>query len=318
MREMMKKVEIIVLFFFFLFTYNGCKNEKPGEDDTVTYGNISITVDETFAPVIDSEVYTFQKIYTYSKIHVRYKPEIDVVNDLLADSSRFIILARKLKKEEMDYLNKEAIYPKQIKIFYDAIAVIVNNNNRDTLLSFQNLKDIASGRIKTWKELDRKSTLSDIQLIYDNPGSSTVRFMKEQINSDLSKNSFALKNNAAVIDYVSKNKNAVGFIGVNWVSDRDDTLSLNFLKTVKVVGLKSELPNVNPNEYYQPYQAYIAQKFYPLSREVYIISREARAGLGTGLSAFISHEKGQRIFLKSGLVPATMPIRFVEIDHQEL
>jgi len=314
----MRKVKIIVLFFFFLFVCNGCKNEKQGEDDTVTYGTISITVDETFAPVIDSEVDTFQKIYSYAKINVRYKPEIDVVNDLLADSSRFIILARKLKKEEMDYLKKEALYPKQIKIFYDAIAVIVNNSNKDTSISFQNLKDIASGKLKKWNELNPKSSPSDIQIIYDNPGSSTVRFMKEQINSELSKNSFALKSSAAVIDYVSKNKNAIGFIGVNWVSDQDDTLSLNFLKTVKVVGIKSELPNVNPNEYYQPYQAYIAQKFYPLYREVYIISREARAGLGSGLSAFISHEKGQRIFLKSGLVPATMPVRLVEIDHQEL
>ncbi len=314
----MRKAEIIILFFFFLIGYIGCKSDKPGEDDTVTYGNISITVDETFAPVIDSEVYTFQKIYTYAKINVRYRPESEVLNDLFADSSRFVILARKLKKDEEAILNKEAIYPKQIKIFYDAVAVIVNNSNKDTAFSLQNLKDIASGKLKKWNQLNPKSSLSDIQLIYDNPGSSTVRFIKEQINGELSKNSFALKNNAAVIDYVSKNKNAIGFIGVNWVSDQDDTLSLNFLKTVKVVALKSDLPNANPNEYYQPYQAYIAQKVYPLYREVYIISREPRAGLGSGLSAFIAHEKGQRIFLKSGLVPATMPIRLVEVDHQEL
>ena len=318
MWKTMRKTEIVILFFFFLIGYVGCKGDKPGEDDTVTYGNISITVDETFAPVIDSQVYTFQKIYTYSKINVRYKPESEVLDDLFNDSSRFVIIARKLKKEEEDILNKEAIYPKQIKIFYDAVAVIVNNQNKDTAFSFDELKDIATGKIKKWNQLDSHSPLSDIQLIYDNPGSSTVRFMKEKINGELSKNSFALKNNAAVIDYVSKNKNAIGFIGVNWVSDRDDTLSLKFLKTVKVVGLKSDLPEANPDEYYQPYQAYIAQKVYPLYREVYIISREARAGLGSGLSAFIAHEKGQRIFLKSGLVPATMPIRLVEIDHQEL
>jgi phosphate transport system substrate-binding protein len=314
----MRKIELVILFSFFLIIFAGCRGYKPGDEDTTTYGEISITVDETFAPVIESEVDTFEKIYKYAKIHVRYKPEAEVMNDLLADSSRFVIIPRKLNAEEKEYFKKIELVPKETKIFYDAIAVIVNNANKDTSLTFQTFKDIISGKIKSWKEVNKKSGLSDIQVIYDNPNSSTVRFVKERIGSQLSKNSYAVKNNPAVINYVSKNKNAIGLIGVNWVSDRDDTLSLSFLKSIKVVGLTSDLPNVDPYEYYQPYQAYIAQKFYPLYREVYIISREARAGLGTGLSAFIAAEKGQRIFLKSGLVPATMPIRLVEINRNKL
>ena len=240
------------------------------------------------------------------------------MGDLLADSSRFVIIARQLNNEEKEYFKKIELIPKQTKVFYDAIAVIVNRENRDSLLTFQKFKDIVTGKIKKWKELNPKSPSSDIKIIYDNPNSGTVRFVKSQVGGELAKNSFALKSSPSVIDYVSKNKDAIGLIGVNWVSDRDDTLALNFLNSVRVVGLTSELPNVNPREYYQPYQAYIAQKFYPLYREVYIISREARTGLGTGLAAFIAGEKGQRIFLKSGLVPATMPIRLVEIDHEKL
>jgi phosphate transport system substrate-binding protein len=52
-----------------------------------------------------------------------------------------------------------------------------------------------------------------------------------------------------------------------------------------------------------------------LYRTVYIISREARAGLGSGFTAFVAGDKGQRIILKSGLVPATAPIRIVEINN---
>jgi phosphate transport system substrate-binding protein len=315
---MMRKFDIPVLLLFFLIIFSGCRGYKPGDEDTTTYGEISITSDETFAPVIESEIDTFEKIYRYAKIHVRYKPEAEVMDDLLADSSRFVIIPRKLNEEEKEYFKKVEIVPKEIKIFYDAIAVIVNNANKDTSLTFRTFSNILTGKIKNWKEVDKKSRLSDIQIIYDNPNSSTVRFVRERIGSELSKNSFAVKNNPAVIDYVAKNKNAIGLIGVNWVSDKDDSLSLSFLKTIKVVGLTSDLPNVDPYEYYQPYQAYIAQKFYPLYRPVYIISREARAGLGTGLSAFIAGEKGQRIFLKSGLVPATMPIRLVQINHNKL
>lgn len=315
---MIRKIDILFLILVFLIIYSGCRGYKPGDEDTTTYGEISITSDETFKPVIESEVDTFEKIYKYATIHVRYKPEAEVMNDLLADSSRFVIIPRKLNKEEEEYFKKIAIYPKQIKIFYDAIAVIVNNANKDTSLTFQTFENIVSGKIKSWKEVDKNSRLSDIQVIYDNPNSSTVSFVKEKIGDALSKNSYAVKNNPEVINYVARNKNAIGLIGVNWVSDREDTLSLSFLKTIKVVGLTSNLPNADPNEYYQPYQAYIAQKVYPLYRPVYIISREARAGLGTGLSAFMAGDKGQRIFLKSGLVPATMPVRLVKIYHDTL
>jgi len=44
-----------------------------------------------------------------------------------------------------------------------------------------------------------------------------------------------------------------------------------------------------------------------------VINREYFSGLGTGFAQFIAGEKGQRIFLKSGLVPAQMPIRLVEV-----
>jgi phosphate transport system substrate-binding protein len=309
---------LLILLSIFLIGFFGCKSGKSNEEDTATYGQINITVDETFQQVIDSEVYTFQKIYQYAKINVRYKPEADVMGDLLSDSSRFVIIARQLNKEEKEYFKNIELIPKQIKVFYDAIAVIVNRENRDSLLTIEKFKDIIAGKITRWNQVDPKSPATKIKIIYDNPNSSTVRFIKEKIGGELSKNSFALKNSPSVIDYVSKNKDAIGIVGVNWVRDKNDSSAANFLNTIRVVGLTSDLPNVDPKEFYQPYQAYIYQKFYPLYREVYIISREARTGLGTGLSAFIAGEKGQRIFLKAGLVPATMPIRLVEIDHENL
>jgi phosphate transport system substrate-binding protein len=72
------------------------------------------------------------------------------------------------------------------------------------------------------------------------------------------------------------------------------------------------------DDYLKPYKAYIAMKKYPLSRNVYIISREARTGLGSGFLAYVASDKGQRIVLKSGLVPATAPVRLVEIRREPI
>ena len=72
------------------------------------------------------------------------------------------------------------------------------------------------------------------------------------------------------------------------------------------------------DDYLKPYKAYIAMKKYPLSRQVYMISRETRSGLGSGFITYVASDKGQRIVLKSGLVPATAPIRLVEIKREAM
>jgi phosphate transport system substrate-binding protein len=49
---------------------------------------------------------------------------------------------------------------------------------------------------------------------------------------------------------------------------------------------------------------------------VYVISREARSGLGTGFASFVAGNAGQLIFLKGGLLPATVPIRSVRVRNE--
>ena len=135
--------------------------------------------------------------------------------------------------------------------------------------------------------------------------------------ADFPANSFASKSNPALIDYVAQHENAIGVIGVNWISDGDDSTAVNFMKKIKVAAIKDNRPGKVTQDYLQPFQAYLAEQKehpeyqYTLRRYWYVISREARAGLGTGFASFVAGDKGQRIFLKSGLVPATMPVRIV-------
>jgi phosphate transport system substrate-binding protein len=115
-----------------------------------------------------------------------------------------------------------------------------------------------------------------------------------------------------VVEYISHNPKAIGLIDVSWISDSDDSTANSFLSSIRVMGISDD------SAFYQPYQAYIAQEKYPLRRDVVAISREARTGLASGFLAFLASEKGQRIVLKSGLVPATMPIRIIEVNHEPL
>ena len=142
------------------------------------------------------------------------------------------------------------------------------------------------------------------------------RYFKEKFSlGSFPANCFAAKNNAEVISYVEKNKNAVGVISVNWISDPADTVSHNFLKRFKVVGIALEGDNNPGTKFYRPFPGYIAEGSYPFTRDVYCINRQPYTGLAHGFSSFIAGEKGQFIVLHAGLVPAAMPVRIVEIKH---
>jgi len=311
------KMKILNSFLFLLLLIS-CNNKEEEVLDTPTSGEITISVDETFMPIFQSQIEVFESLYQNTKINVKYVPQNQAFTDLLSDSSRIIIVGRKLNNEEIKYFNNLELTPTHTKIFLDGLALIVNKSNCDTNLTFNQIKEIFEGKLTEWSELGNNCVNGKIVLVFDNANSGTYSYFSERFKAINKKMVFALNSNEEVLEYVAKNKNALGVIGVNWISDFDDKNTQNFYKSVNVMGIKSDLPNTDPKMFYKPYQAYIALKAYPFYRDIFIISREARTGLGTGLSAFIAGEKGQRMFLKAGLVPATMPIRLIETYNEQL
>jgi phosphate transport system substrate-binding protein len=288
---------------------NGSLNETP------TRGNIRISVDESFQPLIDSEVFTFTHLYTSAHIKPMYKPEYDVINDFMNDSVKVIVTSKKLSDYQIQYLRDTLVIARTTTYAWDALALVTNKKNNDTLIKYNSIKDIFLGKVTKWNEINPKSKLGDIRVIFDNTKSGNIRYFKElfEVKDSLNKNFFAVKNNAEVIDFVSRNPESLGIVSVNWISDKDDSLSMSFINKVNVVAVSQQY--INDGSYYRPYQGSIYDKSYPFVREIYCISRETFAGLGSGFINWACAEQGQRIVLKSGLVPATMPIRLVQIKH---
>ncbi len=308
---------IFFLFLGLLLLAVSCKTGGSGEPmDTPTSGNITIAVDESFQPLIDTEIYTFSSLYERAKIKALYKPEYDVVNDFMNDSVKLMVTSRKLSDSQIQYLRDTLVIARTVTFAYDALALITNKNNRDTLINYSTVKDIFTGNVKSWKEVNPKSSLNRINVIFDNNKSGNIRYFRELfgINDTLGNNFYAVNSNAEVIDFVSRNSEAMGIISVNWISDKDDSLSMSFVKRVNVLAISQQF--VNDGSYYRPYQGSIYDKSYPFTRDIYFISRETYKGLGSGFLQWATAEQGQRIVLKSGLVPATMPIRLVQIKQE--
>ena len=302
-----------------MFFVNSCSSNAPKtpvSTESPTSGKITIAVDESFTQLFDTEIYTFHQFYTDASITPKYMPEVDVMNAFLDDSVRNIVTCRPLTKEENDFLSSKQLVGRATTIAHDAIAFITNNSNLDTLVSYNTIKDVFTGKITKWEKFG-KHNKGEIKVVFDNNKSANVRYLKERlgIKTELPKYCYAVDKNSEVLEYVKKNKNAIGIISVNWISDKDDSLTHKFLKDVRVLAIGAEFDE-NPYEFYRPYQAYVATKDYPFIRDVYMISRESFLGLGSGFISFVAGEKGQRIILKSGMVPATMPLRVIEMNKQ--
>jgi phosphate transport system substrate-binding protein len=305
----MHRLLLLVVSLFFISCGSGTKI-----DETPTRGNIKISVDESYKLLIQAEVDVFERIYTYAVINASYKTEVDVFNDFLNDSVRTIVVNRKLTDDEDKYLRSKSLIPRTTRIAYDALAFIVNIDNPDSTLRYDQIRDIFLGKISKWNQVNPKSSADSLTVVFDNSKSGNPRYIREKfkVPGKFPTNCFAVNSNEEVVNYVQKSKNAIGIISVNWVSDRDDTTSNSFMKKMRIVGVVGEGDTEGIGPFLKPYQGYIAEGSYPFCREVYIITRETFAGLGTGFASFVAGDQGQRIILKSGLVPATMPIRLIQ------
>ena len=302
--KMVKLLQLSGLIVMLAFI-SACRHKpKDGLTDTYTSGVIAIAADESFRPIVQEEIDVFEGLFPLAGIVPRYVTEVEAINLLLKDSLRLAITSRRLTQEEMGSFNSRKFFPQEIKIATDGLALITNRGNPDTLIGVKDLRRILTGEAGQWKDIYPSSRLGDIHLVFDNKNSSTVRFAVDSIakGAPLSTRVKALKTNKEVI-------------GVNWLSDRNDTTGLSFSREVRVMSV-SAADKATPANSYKPYQAYLFYGDYPLARSIYVLLNDPRSALPWGFASFLASDRGQRIILKSGLVPATQPVRVVNVKDE--
>jgi phosphate transport system substrate-binding protein len=294
----------------------GCAYDYKN-NDTPTTGKLKIGIDDSYSLMMDSQIYTFESLYQYAKINATYKPEADVLQDLMNDTIQAAVISRDLTDAEKAFFGKKQRIVTTTKIAVDALAFIVNPENPDTNLTMSDIRRIFSGTDTSWSQLDQTTKAGRINIVFDNDKSCNARQISETLldKKPFPSNTFAVKSNKEVIEYVNKNKNALGVISVSWISDLHDPTSQAFLKKIKVIGV-SDKEHPGAGDYKKPYQAWIYEKTYPLRRDVYFIKTGLQESLGSGFASFVAGEKGQLIIFKMGMVPAIAPIRTIKITNE--
>jgi phosphate transport system substrate-binding protein len=297
------KIPYIIFFLAIVFVVSCNQGNKSKEEETILKGSASIYVDETLTPIIEEQVAVFENKYE-AKINLISKSESETVNSLFNEKGAIAILSRNLTPEELEIFKQRKINPKITPFGTDAVAFVANRNNKDSLIA---LKDVIS--------FMQGNSVSSIKgLVFDNFNSSTVRYLKSLagIKTIPEKDVFSFKTNDEVIKHVSENDGMIGVVGVNWLSQPKPDMQ-KYVDNVNTLSVKG----LNGDNYYLPSQNNIAEKKYPLARDLYIINCQGYSGLGMGFASFVGGDIGQRIILKSGLLPVRIPTRKFTITKSQ-
>lgn len=274
----------------------GCGSGNKTPQETPTSGTIQISVDESFQPVIDSEIKVFESSFPNAHIIPHYKAEAQCLRDLTTDTTRMILVTRGLTEaEEKFYLDSFHMEPTFNVLALDAVAIIVNNHSADSIFEIKDIVNLLNG-----------TDTRHVAVMDGLTATSTVRYAIDSIlhGQKLGKNVQAAKSSEGVIDYVSRNEDAIGFVGASWVGDENDPELETWTKRVTVAAVRCT--SCGGPTYVKPYQANIYLRRYPFIRQLYYILKENWSGVGNNFENFLQYERGQLIFQKAYLWPVGM------------
>lgn len=288
-----------------------------------------IACDESFENIMEQEIDVYEYIYPKEDVLAYYVPENAAIDSIMAMGGvKAAVITRPLTDQEVSFLrsNKKVVHQQRIAV--DALALIVNPANPVEILSRKDIAEILSGEVTRWDQVE-PCKLGDIDVIFDHQGSSTVKYMRDSIlnGKPFGPNVSAVKTNPDVFKAVAENKNAMGIIGVSWVAsdmsgkdktveelaqavEKSDTTTMDFNPDVKVLKVRGN----DVVQAYKPYQAYIFDGSYPLYRSVYMVTTSPGGTVTHRFYSFVTGFQGQKIIQMTGILPATVRPRMVQVE----
>ena len=251
--------------------------------NVVLAGNLVIKGSTTVLPIAQKVSEVYMKQHPDVKISISgggsgngIKALIDGSTDI-ADSSRFI------KPKEVKLAVENGEYPVPFAVAYDCIVPVVHPTNPVMNLTMSQLKAVYKGEVKNWKEVGGPDRPIVVISRDTSSGTYEVWHTKVMKKERVFPGALLQASNGAIVQAVSKNKNAIGYIGIGYMDK-----SVKALMVDGIVG--SEETTLNGT--------------YPISRPLYMFTRGWPKGDTLKFINFVVHpEKGQKYVQNAGYVP---------------
>lgn len=176
----------------------------------------------------------------------------------------------------------------EIKVAIDGLSVYVNKANKKVNeLTLAQIKDIYTEKITNWKEVG--GTDARIIMYGRENSSGTYVYFKEHVleNQDFSSKVQTLPGTGAVVNAVSKDKNAIGFGGAAYA------------KGIKDIAVKKDAAS----KAFLPIKKNIESGEYPISRFLYMYTKTRPEGTIKKFIDWALSKEGQSIVNEVGYFP---------------
>jgi phosphate transport system substrate-binding protein len=244
--------------------------------------NLVIKGSTTVLPIAQAAVDTYMKINKGVQISLSGGGSGDGIKALIDGSTDIANSSREIKKEEIELAKSKGVNPVATVIAHDALTPVVNPKNKVKDLSIDQLSQIYQGNITNWKEVGGDDL--PIVVISRDSSSGTFESWAEFVmkKAKVTPRAQMLASSGAVYTAVSKNKNAIAYIGIGYVKKGVKGLTVNSIPATQETTLSKQ---------------------YPLSRELYMFTNGEPKGEAAKFIAFVRSAEGQKLVGKEGFVP---------------
>lgn len=193
--------------------------------------------------------------------------------------------SRDIKASEKEAGAAQGVEPVRFAVAIDALVPVVHPDNPVQALTRDQLRAIYAGRITNWQDvggLDEK-----IVVISRDTSSGTYESWEESVMNKerVAPSALLQASNGAVVQTVSKNRRALGYIGFGYLTP--------VLKQVDVDGIRAT-----------PQSALAGQ--WPIARELYIFTNgQPQGGIKKLVDYLLDPLKGQKAVAETGYIPLT-------------
>ena len=173
-----------------------------------------------------------------------------------------------------------------VTIARDAITIIVHPKNPTNNLSLSQIRQVFSGKIKSWKELG--GAAHPIILVNREEGSGTRESFQKFVmgKEEISLESLVQDSNGAIRQVVSNDPNAIGYISLGLVNKK--------VRALKISGVEANVTDIENG-------------MYTLVRPFLFVFSGEPAGEAKSFLEFVLSPPAQNLLSKEGLVSIPKP-----------
>lgn len=297
----MKKIRIetikVILLLGVLQVLWACNtpNIRDGvQENIIPTDTIFVAADSSQRAVLNSLVEVYEALNPTRKVIPIYSRERKLYDYIKNDKVDLIIRSYLITELEQKDIDKRKLIPKIHSLWADGVALIASNEFAKDSIGEQELSEVLLNRSTAFHVIVDNSSTATYELVFNKYASNKT-----------SVKAYAAGSEDSVINAVKNNLNYIGLIGSSYFTKQVQKLP----EGIKLLGL---VPMSRSKAEY-PFQDQLYNEVYPLKREIYGINVGAKDGSGTAFASFILSERGQRIILKAGLLPAKIPPRTIEL-----